>query len=429
MDDREIVAAIAAGDPAGLAGGYDEHAESLYGYCRWMLGDPEDAADAVQDTFVIAAERLGGLSDPRKLRPWLYAVARNECLGRLGRSEAGLDEAADLADPPSGAGAGGRGERAELRGLVRAALGRLSPAEREVIELDLRHDLHGADLAAVLGVSRNQAHGLVSHARGQLEGELGALLVARTGRRACPELDMLLDGWDGRLTALTRKRVSRHVDQCDVCAGRSRGALRPAALYGMTPLAAPPHELREEVLGLCAGSSPLDESYRRDVTERAGPFRPNGFPQAASAPRRRMIALSGIAAAAGILIALTATGIVTVLALTGSHSPQSAAAGRSTRPPGTASASATADAGSAGGASPGVSPSTSAPTAIGAAPPVPSSASAKARPSPSRSASSSAPASPTPTFTLHTGTPTPTGTSTATATTTPTPTSTATLPF
>ena len=428
MDDREIVAAIAAGDPAGLADAYDEHAESLYGYCRWMLGDPEDAADAVQDTFVVAADRVGGLSDPRKLRPWLYAVARNECLSRLGGSEAGFDEAADLADPPSGAG--GRGERAELRGLVRAALGRLSPGEREVIELDLRHDLHGADLAAVLGVSRNQAHGLVSRARGQLEGELGALLVARTGRRGCPELDMLLDGWDGRLTALTRKRVSRHVDQCDVCADRRHGALRPATLYGMTPLAAPPHELREEVLGLCAGSSPLDQSYRRDVTQRAGPFRPNGFPQAASAPRRRMLALSGIAAAVGILIALTATGIVTVLALTGSHSPQPAAGGRSTRPPGTASASATADTGPAGGASPGVSPSTSAPTAIGAAPPaVPSSASAKARPSPSRSASSSPPASPTPRFTLPTSTPTPTPTSTATSTPTPTPTSTATLPF
>ena len=70
-----------------------------------MLGDPEDAADAVQDMFVIAAARLGGLGDPRKLRPWLYAVARNECHARLGASEVGLDEAAELAGPPSEAGA------------------------------------------------------------------------------------------------------------------------------------------------------------------------------------------------------------------------------------------------------------------------------------------------------------------------------------
>jgi hypothetical protein len=40
MEDREIVAAVAAGDPAGLAGAYDTYAESLYGYCRWMLAEP-----------------------------------------------------------------------------------------------------------------------------------------------------------------------------------------------------------------------------------------------------------------------------------------------------------------------------------------------------------------------------------------------------
>src|SRR5580704_16253561 len=354
MDDREIVAAIAAGDPAGLADAYDRYAESLYGYCRWMLSEPEDATGALQDTFVIAAAGLGGLRDPRKLRPWLYAVARNECYRRLRTAEeAGLDEAAGLADPSADAGASA--EQAELRRLVRAALDGLNPAEREVIELGLRHDLQGADLAAVLGVPRNQAHALASRARGQLEKALGALLVARTGRRACPELDVLLDGWDGRLTRPLRKRVSRHIDQCAVCADRRRGTLRPAALYGMAPLAALPRGLRAEVLELCADVSPLSQSYRRDVAQSAGPFRPSGFPQSAGPPRSRMLALAGIAAAAGVVIAIAATGIITVLALSGSHPQGPAAAARSGSPSGTAGASATASAGSAGGAAPSLS--------------------------------------------------------------------------
>ena len=429
MDDREIVAAIVAGDPAGLADAYDKYAESLYGYSRWMLSEPEDAADAVQDTFVIAAARLGGLHDPRKLRPWLYAVARNECHRRLrAAEEAGLDEAAEVADPSADAGASA--ERAELRRLVRAALDGLNPGEREVIELGLRHDLQGADLAAVLGVPRNQAHALASRARGQLEKALGALLVARTGRRACPELDLLLDGWDGRLTVLTRKRVSRHIDRCDVCTDRRHGVLRPAALYGMAPLAALPRGLREEVLGLCADVSPQGQSYRRDVMQSAGPFRPNGFPQPARPSRSRMLALSGVAAAIGVLIAIAATGIVTVLALTGSHTPPPAAAGRSGSPSGTASASVTASTGSAGGVSPSLSPATSAPAVINAPAVAPSSASpTKAKPSPSATSSApvfptQAPKPPTPTPTptpTVTATPTPTSTSTSTATATPTP--------
>jgi RNA polymerase sigma factor (sigma-70 family) len=425
MDDREIVAAIATGDQDGLAAAYDEHAESLYGYCRWMLGEPEDAADALEDTFVVAAARLGGLRDPRKLRPWLYAVARNECHRRLRAAEAGLGEE----DGEEDTAAEGRGSQgAELSRLARAALGGLNPDEREVIELDLRHDLHGADLAAVLGVPRTQAHTLVSRARDRLESELGTLIVARTGRRACAGLDLLLGDWDGRLTTLTRKRVSQHIGQCEACAGRSGGGLRRAVLHGMTPLVVPPPGLRGEVLQLCADPSPRARSYLRGVAERAGPFGPNGFPQPVRAPRRRMLALSGVAAAVGVLIALTATGIVTVLALTGSHSPRQAAAG-SRQPPGTASSPAAGDTGAADGPSAGGPSSASAPAVSGAPPQAASPTVSAARPSPSHPATSPATVTPTPKMTLVPPTPTATGTPTGTATATPTPTPTRTLPF
>ena len=43
--------------------------------------EPADAADAVQDTFVIAAAELGRLRDPDRLRPWLYAVAGTSATG------------------------------------------------------------------------------------------------------------------------------------------------------------------------------------------------------------------------------------------------------------------------------------------------------------------------------------------------------------
>src|ERR1700734_1902055 len=100
LRDSEVVASIVAGDPLGLAAAYDRYADPLYTYCRTLLGDPADAADAVQDTFVIAASRLGGLADPSRLRAWLYAVARHEAV-RIRRSKKGtsaLDEAPDVTD-------------------------------------------------------------------------------------------------------------------------------------------------------------------------------------------------------------------------------------------------------------------------------------------------------------------------------------------
>src|SRR5271170_881425 len=147
MRDSEVVAAIVADDPDGLAEAYDRYASPLYTYCRSLLREPGDAADAVHDTFVLAASRLAGLRDRNRLRPWLYAVARNEC-HRLLRSRAAqvptpLDEIADVSDASADADAGAAdgAERAELRMLVRSAVRGLGAGEQDLIELQLRQGL------------------------------------------------------------------------------------------------------------------------------------------------------------------------------------------------------------------------------------------------------------------------------------------------
>ena len=96
--DREVVAAITAGDPAGIAKVYDRYAAALYGYSHWILHDSAAAAEALKDTFVIAAATLSNLSEPSKLRPWLFALARNECRRRVRPTSAVRVEKADAAD-------------------------------------------------------------------------------------------------------------------------------------------------------------------------------------------------------------------------------------------------------------------------------------------------------------------------------------------
>src|SRR5215469_11553172 len=156
MGDSEIVASIVAGDPDGLAEAYDRYADPLYKYCRFMLSDPADAASATQDTFVVAASRLIGLRDPERLRAWLYAVARNECLRilRARKTPSAVDTAPDVTD--DGAGVSDDAERAKLRVLLADAAEGLNRSEREIIELQLRQGLEVAEVAIVLGVSRNR---------------------------------------------------------------------------------------------------------------------------------------------------------------------------------------------------------------------------------------------------------------------------------
>ena len=136
MQDREVVAAIVAGDPDGIAAAYDSYAASLFASCQRMLPDPADAADAVRGTFLIATSRLERLRDPDKLGSWLDAVARNECLRR--RSAAGVKPGPSSAFSPGvsspAAAVDGDGDPAELpaelRGQVLAACADSSPSGR-----------------------------------------------------------------------------------------------------------------------------------------------------------------------------------------------------------------------------------------------------------------------------------------------------------
>jgi hypothetical protein len=82
MDEPEVVAAIVAGDPTGLAEALEKYATSLFAYCRSILSQA-DATAAVEDTFVVARVKLDGLRDPSRLGQWLQAVARNECFRRI----------------------------------------------------------------------------------------------------------------------------------------------------------------------------------------------------------------------------------------------------------------------------------------------------------------------------------------------------------
>ncbi|SRR6266851_855158 len=322
MEDREVVAAIVAGDPAGLAEAYDRYAVPLYSYCRSMLREPADAADAVQDTFLVAIAKLRGLRDPGKLRSWLYAVARNECLRRrrAGTALFALEDAADM--PTETAEISAATEQADLRDLVRAAIDGLNPGEREVIELSLGHELDRDELASALGVSRNHAHALLSRARGQLERSLGALIVARTGRSACADLDAMLTSWDGQLTVLMRKRISRHIEQCEVCGERKRRELRAALFASVMPLAALLPGFREQLLRVLADRTPAGLAHRLGVANRAGPFGPTGFPKPVHPPGglpwHRVVHHSH-AVVAGAATSVMAAGAIAAVVIAGPH--------------------------------------------------------------------------------------------------------------
>ena len=300
--DAQLVTAYLAGDRNALASIYDLYASGLYDTAAAMLSDRHDAADMVQDVFCIAAERLNQLRDPNRLKPWLYAVLRNEVYRRTKKrkratptdfqSETVPDVVAAF-DPNAEGAAASYDELAEL---VRSAAAGLDERDQLVLELSVRQGLSGADLADALGVSPEQSYSLVHRMRERIEKSLGAFTVAKMGRNDCKELASIISGWNGEFSVLIRKRVARHIDECAICE-KTRSKFAPLALFGAAPAFLLPIGLRDKVLA-ATQTIPVP-SQSADVhglkTQRGSQrsrhiklSRNDGFPRLARASRHAM---------------------------------------------------------------------------------------------------------------------------------------------
>ena len=273
--DTELVRQYLAGDQRALGDIYERYGDRVYDLCFAMLRSGDDAADAYQDTFLTAANKLDQLRDTERLRSWLYSVARNQCRARLRArkrstpvDDAGVDIGTEV-DMTADLG------RDELRTLLTEASAGLNEREREVLDLHMRHELEGEELADALGVSVQNAYKLVQRVRDRVERSLGSLLIARHGRRECAELDALLGSWDGVFNPLWRKRISRHIDDCSTCTRRRAGLMDPGGLAGAFPLQPAPEAAKTALQAALLDATRPAHEIRR--------WRRDGFP---AAPRR-----------------------------------------------------------------------------------------------------------------------------------------------
>src|SRR5438067_8533191 len=129
--DAEVVALVLAGDTEAFGVVIRRYEAGLLRFATRMLGSRDAAADAVAESFVRAYRHLASCREPARLRTWLYRIVANRCKSHLARrtiADVSLDEAPPVADPSD---TEATLERAEQLALVRRALARLSPEQRE----------------------------------------------------------------------------------------------------------------------------------------------------------------------------------------------------------------------------------------------------------------------------------------------------------
>jgi len=227
-DDRLAQRAV-KGDERAFATIFDRYHQSLYRYCLAIVGDSQDAQDALQNTMLKVLRALPGEQRSINLKPWLYRIAHNESIELLRRRR----ETRQL-DPELAAVGSGLAEEV----AVRERLGRLISdldqlPERQHGALIMRElgGLDFAEIGAALGTSPAVARQTLYEARQSLR-------QMDEGREmSCETVAKALSDGDGRVTR--RRDLRAHLRVCASCRGfREEIEGRERDLAALSPLPA-----------------------------------------------------------------------------------------------------------------------------------------------------------------------------------------------
>jgi RNA polymerase sigma-70 factor, ECF subfamily len=178
--DDPLVARAARGDRPALDELFRRYRDPAYRVAYRLLGNGEDALDAVQDGFVKALNHLGGFERRSSFKTWLLRVVSNAALD-LGRQRRRRDElsaavteriALDGGTTPDHLDPGREAEEADLRRALAEALVQLPEAQRRTFVLHVDGGLSYREVAEVMGISIGTVMSRLFYARQKLKGIL-----------------------------------------------------------------------------------------------------------------------------------------------------------------------------------------------------------------------------------------------------------------
>jgi len=151
-DDR-LARRTADGDHEAFAVLYRRHYQALYRYSRAILGNEEDAADALQNTMAAALRALPGERREIRIKPWLFRIAHNLVANwhrDTGRHKSipidGLYELPNPTDDPPE-----QAESLEETRELREVIQRLPADRQQLLVLKFVERMPNAEIASVMG--------------------------------------------------------------------------------------------------------------------------------------------------------------------------------------------------------------------------------------------------------------------------------------
>lgn len=149
--DAALVRQVLLGDQSAYAQLVDRHHARCLRAATHLLGDADDAEDAVQDAFVRAYTHLGNYREQDRFGAWILRIVVNQCRTRAAKHvrQRALQELTRPIEQHAHADDDAARDR---RAEVAYALSQLPDEQREVIVLRFAEELRYDEIAAITGV-------------------------------------------------------------------------------------------------------------------------------------------------------------------------------------------------------------------------------------------------------------------------------------
>jgi RNA polymerase sigma-70 factor (ECF subfamily) len=178
VEDRVLIQRLQTRNLDALGHLYDRHKHLVYRTALAITGDPEAAADLLQDVFLRLYRFVDNFDPERPLEPWLYRMTANlsyTCLKRRKRWGISWE---DLAEKLTGGWRQSPAAQIEVQDSwqqVRQAILAISFSQRVVVVLHYINDLSVQEIAGILDIPEGTVKSRLHYGRRALKEHLAKL--------------------------------------------------------------------------------------------------------------------------------------------------------------------------------------------------------------------------------------------------------------
>lgn len=157
--DRDIVELLQGGrHEAAFERLAERYERKVYRLCCSIMRDPDQAADAAQESLLRVWKALASYDQRASLSTWIYTITRNRCLTAIDRrreldsmSDPAVEQAAEAVGAAAGAGAGSPEAARDHLELLRELVEALPEHYRRTLTLFYYEDRSVSEVASMLG--------------------------------------------------------------------------------------------------------------------------------------------------------------------------------------------------------------------------------------------------------------------------------------